>query len=84
MIVETKPPRVKVCVEVRSGAARFSVAVRAESIRRALSLVRKRYPMGETEVKFPIDPEGFFVEDPTASRAGPIGFETPEQQRMAA
>ena len=74
---------VKVCVEVRSGAARFSVAVRAESIRRALSLVRERYPKGEAEVKFPIDPEGFFVEDPTASRAGPIGFEAP-QQRMAA
>ena len=75
---------VKVCVEVRSGAARFSVAVRAESIRRALSLVRERYPKGEAEVKFPIDPEGFFVEDPAASRAGPIGFEAPQQQRMAA
>jgi len=74
---------VKVCVEVRSGAARFSVAVRAESIRRALSLVRERYPVGEAEVKFPIDPEGFFVEDPGASRAGPIGSEAPEQ-RMAA
>ena len=74
---------VKVCVEVRSGAARFRVAVRAESIRRALSLVRERYPKGEAEVKFPIDPEGFFVEDPTASRAGLIGVEAPEH-RMAA
>jgi hypothetical protein len=74
---------VKVCVEVRSGAARFSVAVRAESIRRALSLAEERYPMGEAGVKFPIEPEGFFVEDPAASRAGPIGFEAPEQ-RMAA
>ena len=75
---------VKVCVEVHSGAARFSVAVRAESIRRALSLVRKRYPKGEAQVKLPIDPEGFFVEDPAASRAGPVGFEAPQQQRMAA
>jgi hypothetical protein len=74
---------VKVCVEVRSGAARFSVAVRAESIRWALSLVRERYPKGEAEVKFPIDPEGFFVEDPGASRAGPTGSEAPEP-RMAA
>jgi hypothetical protein len=40
--------------------------------------------MGEAEVKFPIDPEGFFVEYPAASGAGPIGFEAPEQQRMAA
>ena len=74
---------VKVCVEVRSGAARFSVAVRAESIRQALSLVGERYPKGEAEAKFPIDPEGFFVRDPAASRAGPIGFEA-SQQRMAA
>jgi hypothetical protein len=73
----------KVCVEVRSGAARFKVAVRAESIRRALSLVGERYPMGEVQVKFPIDPEGFFVKDPAASRAGSIGFEAPVQ-RMAA
>jgi hypothetical protein len=74
---------VKVCVEVRSGVARFKVAVRAESIRRALSLVRERYPKREAKVKCPIDPEGFFVEEPTASRAWPIGFEAPEQ-RMAA
>jgi hypothetical protein len=75
---------VKVCVEVRSGAARFEVAVRAEGIRRALSLVEERYPKGEVQVKFPIDLEDFFVEDPTASsRAEPIGFEAPEQ-RIAA
>ena len=75
---------VKVCVEVRSGATRFQVAIRAESIRRALSLVRERYPKGEAQVKLPIDPEGFFVEYPAASRAGPVGFEAPEPLRMAA
>ncbi len=75
---------VKVCVEVRSGATRFQVAIRAESIRRALSLVRERYPKGEAQVKLPIDPEGFFVKDPAASRVGPIGFEVPEPPRMAA
>lgn len=74
---------VKVCVEARSGAARFKVSVRAESIRRALSLVGERYPKGEAEVKFPIDPEGFFVEDSAASRGEPIRFEAPEQ-RIAA
>ena len=75
---------VKVCIEVRSGAARFEAAVRAESIRRALSLVRERYPKGEAEAKLPIGPEGFFVEDLAASRAGPGGFEAPEPPRMAA
>jgi hypothetical protein len=58
------------------------MVVRAESIGRALSFVGERYP--KAEVKFPIDPEGFFVEDPAASsRAGPSGFEA-SQQRMAA
>lgn len=74
---------VKVCVVVRSEAARFKVSVRAESVRRALSLVGERYPEGEVQVKSPIDPEGFFVEDSAASRGDPIGFEAPEQ-RIAA
>jgi hypothetical protein len=69
---------VKVSVEVRNGAARFNVAVRAENIQRALSLVRGRYPKGSVLVKFPIDPESFFVGDPSA-RAGIVGFERPEE-----
>ena len=74
---------IKVCVEVRREAARFKVSVQAESIRRALSLVGKRYPKGEAEVKFPIDPDGFFVENSAAGRGEPIGSEAPEQ-RIAA
>ena len=57
---------VKVLVRVYSGATNFEVAVRAESIRRAVNLVAGRYANGDVQVKFPIDPEGFFVEDPTA------------------
>jgi hypothetical protein len=60
---------VKVSVRVCSGATNLEVTVRAESIRRAVNLVAGRYPNGDVQVKFPIDPEGFFVEDPTA-RAG--------------
>ncbi len=56
---------VKVSIEVRSGAVRFDVAVRAESIRRTVSIAEGRYPERNVRVKFPIDPEGFFVEDPT-------------------
>ena len=69
---------VSASVEVRSGAARFNVAVRAENIQRALSLVRRRCPKGDVLVTFPIEPESFFVEDPSA-RAGIVGFERPEQ-----
>jgi hypothetical protein len=69
---------VKVSIEVRNGAARFSVAVRAESIRRAVSIVGDRYPGGDIRVKFPIDPEGFFVKD-SAARAGIVEVEQPEK-----
>lgn len=69
---------VKVSVEVRSEAARFRVAVRAENIGRALSLVEERYPAGDVRVEFPIDPEAFFADDP-ATRAGIAGFEQPDE-----
>ena len=35
---------IEVSVEVGNGAARFGVAVRAESIRRAVETVKTRYP----------------------------------------
>ena len=57
---------VKVSIEVRSGAAHFDVGVQAESIQRAMSLISERYPKGNVRVKFPIEPESFFVEDPAA------------------
>lgn len=55
---------VKVSMEVRKGASRFTVAVSAESLRRAVSLVRGRYSGGECRVLFPIDPEGSVTADP--------------------
>jgi hypothetical protein len=57
---------VKVSIEVHSGTARFAVAIKARSIRQALSLVSARHPSSVTRVHFPIDPEGFFVEDSAA------------------
>ncbi len=52
---------IKISVEVRSGPAHFRAGVWAESIEQALSLVKARYPGGETRVVFPIEPEAFFV-----------------------
>ena len=74
-----KKKMVKVCVEVRSGTARFRVVVQAQSIRRALSLVGERYPGGEVRVAFPIEPEGFFAREPTAV-AGIVGTEQTHQE----
>ncbi len=67
---------VEVSVEVSSGAARFHVAVRAESMQRATNLVAARYPSGVCRVKFPIDPKGFFVND-AAAGAKVVGLERP-------
>jgi hypothetical protein len=57
---------VKVSIDVHSGTARFAVAIKAKSIQQALSVVATRYPSSVTRVKFPIDPESFFVEDSAA------------------
>jgi hypothetical protein len=51
---------IKVSVEVREGAALFRVAVKAESISRAVSIVKGRHPGRDVRVVFPIDPERFF------------------------
>lgn len=67
---------VKVSVEVRNGAARFVVAVRAESIGQAVSLVGSRYS-GGVRVKFPIGREGSFVKNP-AAQARVAVFEQPD------
>jgi hypothetical protein len=61
-------------IEVGNGAARFGVAVRAESSRRA---VETRYPDADVRVVYPIDPEAFFVREPAASACS-FEFEMPE------
>jgi hypothetical protein len=58
---------IRISVQVSSGAARFKVAVEAESIERALEIVARQNPGKECEVTFPIDPETFFVEDSVAT-----------------
>jgi hypothetical protein len=68
---------VKVSIEVRNNATHFNVAVRAQSIKRAVSVVRGRYPRCDVRVKFPIDPEGFFVKEP-APQSGLVGAEQPD------
>jgi hypothetical protein len=69
---------VRITVEVGGGAIRYRVAVQAESIRRALEIVEGVNPGREIKVTFPINPESFFVEEPTAV-AGQI-----EQEKQSA
>jgi len=70
---------VGVLVEAISGEDRLEVALRARSIEGAVSLVAERYPHCHVGVRFPIDPEGFFVEEPSAN-----GLIEEEQKRWAA
>jgi hypothetical protein len=68
---------VKVSIEVRDGAAHFNVSVKAQSIERAVSIVRGSYLGCSVRVKFPIDPEDFFVQEHTA-QMGIVGVDHPD------
>jgi uncharacterized protein YcnI len=67
---------VKVSIEVHNGAAHFSVSVKAQTIERAMNVVRECYPGCSVRVRFPIEPEGFFVKEPNP-RAGIVGVDQP-------
>lgn len=63
---------IKISIEVKSGTARFKVALQAESIERALEIAQRYNPGTECKVVFPIDPEIFFVGD-DLGRGGVVG-----------
>ncbi len=67
---------VKVSIEVHNGAAHFTVSAKAQSIERAMSVVRGSYPGCTVRVKFPIDPDEFFVKESTP-RAGIVDVSQP-------
>jgi hypothetical protein len=58
---------VRSAVQVRSGAARFRVAVQAESIERVLEIAKKQNLGRNCDVTFPINSEVFFVAEPAAT-----------------
>ena len=63
---------IEVLIEVGEGPARTRMAIRAESVRRAVEAARAQYP--DARVVYPIDPERFFVRGP-AIPAGLVGIE---------
>lgn len=67
---------VKVSIKVSGRGACSRVAVRAESIRKALSIAQSLYLDADVRVVYPIDPEAFFVKD-AAATAGPVALEMP-------
>jgi hypothetical protein len=76
---------VRVSVEVRNGATHFRVGVQAPSINRAINLVGAFYSSCDVRVIFPIDLEGFFVEDALgAERPIERGKPQEEKEKLAA
>jgi hypothetical protein len=57
---------VRIAVQATSGAARFRVAVQAESVERALEIAKKQDLGRNSEVTFPINSEVFFGVEPVA------------------
>jgi hypothetical protein len=62
---------IKVRVEVHEEDALFSLPVQAESINRAVTIMKERHPSRDVRVVFPIDPQAFFVEGSKEIGAGP-------------
>ncbi len=54
---------IRISVEIRYASGPFRVMVEAESIRRAVESIQRRYPGCEVKPVFPIDPETFFVDE---------------------
>jgi hypothetical protein len=66
---------IRVHIEVRNDASYSRVIAQARNLREAARIASAAYPNAtDVRVKFPIDPEAFFVKEPTA-RAGIAGFE---------
>jgi hypothetical protein len=65
---------VRISVEVSSGAARFRVSVRAQSIERALEIVQSQNPGKECKVRFPIEAEPFFVQVDNVANVEAVGM----------
>jgi hypothetical protein len=58
---------VRIAVQARSGAARFSVAVQAASVDRALEIVKGQETGRDCEVTSPLDPETSLVAESSAT-----------------
>ena len=63
---------VRISIEIGNSAARFSVSVQAESIKRALEIVKRQNPGKDCKVSFPIDAEAFFCEEDSAPKVGVV------------
>lgn len=74
---------IRASVEVKDENSAFSIGVYAENLRRAVEFAANRYPGYAVSVRFPLDPEVFFVEG-SASKTGtvePVVAQGSQQER---
>jgi hypothetical protein len=69
---------ISVVIDVLNEATRTCVVVQARSVCGAVSIAAAVYPNADVRVRFPIDPEAFFVKDP-AARAEMVNLGRPEE-----
>jgi hypothetical protein len=69
---------ISVVVEVWDNTTRSSVVAQAKSVREAASIAAAVYPDAAVRVKFPIDPEAFFVKN-SAARAEVVSSDRLEE-----
>jgi hypothetical protein len=68
---------IRAAIEVGNETGCFLVVVCAENIQQAVGFVANLYPGCAVRVKFPLDPDMFFAEDP-AVEAGMLALAAPE------
>ena len=56
----------KISIEIRSGTARFAVAVLAPTVQQALNIAATRFPGSVVRVKSAVEEEGSSVDDSAA------------------
>jgi hypothetical protein len=69
---------IRVVIDILNEATRTCVVVQARNVREAVSIAAAVYPDADVRVKFPIDPEAYFVRDP-AARAEMVSLGRPEE-----
>ncbi len=65
---------IRISMEIGYASGPFRVMVEAESIRRAVDRIQRRYPGCEVKPEFPIDPETFFVDE--VAKVRQVGLES--------
>lgn len=71
---------IRASVEVKDENGAFHVAVYAENLERVVEHAASRYPGRTVRVRFPLDPEMFFVEGATFATAELVATEESQQE----